>query len=249
VEELRRKERERLARQPAQCCGVDGCEYQTKYTSHLKEHQTRVHGIGDVEAADKRRRKQREYSARRQPAQRRGVEGGESEESESEISESEESGAPVELELAEKEPAEEEPDMPAVGSTVVVKWGSKLLPSEVVQANAWEVPDNAPKNSTRTVLGFVVSWEGIGEDSESFVPMTGGLSWRASPPAGAPAARGPPPPAVTPVEPRPPSPPGPRAPPPPPTWHACDTPGCAFRASTRAELAEHTESEHDYMDI
>ncbi|GMI22367.1 hypothetical protein TeGR_g7453 [Tetraparma gracilis] len=165
------------------------------------------------------------------------------------MSESEESGAPVEPEQPEKEPAEEEPDMPAVGSTIVVKWGTKFLPSEVVEANVREVPDNAPKNSTRTVLGFVVSWEGIGEDSESFVPMTGGLEWRASPPAGAPAARGPPPPAVTPVEPRPPSPPGPRAPPPPSTWHACDTPGCAFRASTRAELAEHTESEHDYMDI
>ncbi|GMI21161.1 hypothetical protein TeGR_g6175 [Tetraparma gracilis] len=68
--------------------------------------------------------------------------------------------------------------MPAEGSTVMVNWGSKCLPSEVVQANAWEVPDHAPKNSTRTVRGFVVSWRGLGEDSESFVPMVGGLEWR-----------------------------------------------------------------------
>jgi hypothetical protein len=112
------------------------------------------------------------------------------------------------------------------------------------------------------VLGFVVSWMGIGEDSESFVPMTGGLEWRVrrepsagtlagtpaerrrSPPAIQPEERTPPPPATAPDERRPP----PEAPPPAP-WHFCDTPGCGFRAPTSAELAEHTESEHDYMDI
>ena len=154
--------------------------------------------------------------------------------------------------------------MPAVGSTVVVKWGNKYLPSEVVEANAWEVPDYAPKNSTRTVLGFVVSWIGIGEDSESFVPMTGGLKWRVrrGPEARPPAERRPPPEAAPPEERR--STPGPPAerrppaaspsartpaPPPPAPWHVCDTPGCGFRALTSAELSEHTESEHDNMDI
>jgi hypothetical protein len=53
AEELRRKHREYQARQPAQRCGVDGCEFQTKRKEHLKDHQARVHGIGDV----KRRRK------------------------------------------------------------------------------------------------------------------------------------------------------------------------------------------------
>ncbi|GMI41961.1 hypothetical protein TeGR_g4104 [Tetraparma gracilis] len=134
------------------------------------------------------------------------------------------------MEPAAGEPAEEEePDMPAVGSTVVVKWGSKDLPSEVVQANVREVPDRAPRNSTRTVLGFVVSWKGIGEDSESFVSMTGGLKWRVrrEPEARAPEERRPPP----------------------ESWHCCDTPGCGFRAPTSEELAEHTESKHDYMDV
>jgi hypothetical protein len=52
VEELRRKkaarERERLARQPAQRCGVDGCEFQTKHKKSLKRHQACMHGIGKV---------------------------------------------------------------------------------------------------------------------------------------------------------------------------------------------------------
>ena len=139
--------------------------------------------------------------------------------------------------------------MPAEGSTVMVNWGSKCLPSEVVQANAWEVPDHAPKNSTRAVRGFVVSWMGLGEDSESFVPMVGGLEWRVRP---EPEAR-------TPEERRsPPEPPEKRTPTPsararvelpPATWHFCDTPGCGFRAQTSADLAEHTESAHDYIDI
>jgi hypothetical protein len=73
VEELRRKERESRARQPAQRCGVDGCEFQTKIKADLKQHQASVHGIGDVDA-EELRRKQRERAAR-QPVQRCGVDG------------------------------------------------------------------------------------------------------------------------------------------------------------------------------
>jgi hypothetical protein len=57
VEELRRKkaayERDRKARQPAQRCGVDGCEFLTNLKGNLKRHQARVHGIGDVDAEQK----------------------------------------------------------------------------------------------------------------------------------------------------------------------------------------------------
>jgi hypothetical protein len=54
AEELRRKRREWEARQPVQRCGVDGCEFQTKDKSNLKEHHARVHGIGDVDAEGRR---------------------------------------------------------------------------------------------------------------------------------------------------------------------------------------------------
>jgi hypothetical protein len=77
AKELRRKAREwqvvQQARQPAKRCGVDGCEYQTKFKSDLKKHQARVHGIGDVDA-EELRRKQRERISR-QPVQRCGVDG------------------------------------------------------------------------------------------------------------------------------------------------------------------------------
>ena len=49
-------EKERIARQPAQRCGVDGCEFQTKIKRDLKQHQARVHGIGDVDAEELRRK-------------------------------------------------------------------------------------------------------------------------------------------------------------------------------------------------
>jgi hypothetical protein len=65
--------REWQARRPFQRCGVDGCEFQSKRTDKLKEHQARVHGIGDVDAEELRRKK-REYNSR-QPAQRCGVDG------------------------------------------------------------------------------------------------------------------------------------------------------------------------------
>jgi hypothetical protein len=58
---------------PLQTCGVDGCEFQTNLTHHLKKHQTRVHGIGDVDVKELNR-KQREYQAR-QPLQTCGVDG------------------------------------------------------------------------------------------------------------------------------------------------------------------------------
>jgi hypothetical protein len=61
------------ARLPAHRCGVDGCEYQTKNKRHLKVHQARMHGIGDVDVEELRRKK-REWDAR-QPAQRCGVDG------------------------------------------------------------------------------------------------------------------------------------------------------------------------------
>jgi hypothetical protein len=73
VDELRRKQREWIARQPVQRCGVDGCEYQAKQKSNLKSHQARVHGIGDFDA-EELRRKDREYGARR-PVQRCGIDG------------------------------------------------------------------------------------------------------------------------------------------------------------------------------
>ena len=57
------QKREWQARQPVQRCGVDGCEFQTKDKSNLKEHQARVHGIGDVDA-EELRRKDRERKAR-----------------------------------------------------------------------------------------------------------------------------------------------------------------------------------------
>jgi hypothetical protein len=59
AEELRRKERERKARQPAQRCGVDGCGFQTKLKSNLKEHQARMHGIGGVDAVKPGKKKRR----------------------------------------------------------------------------------------------------------------------------------------------------------------------------------------------
>jgi hypothetical protein len=65
--------RELRARQPDQHCGVDGCKFQTKHKHVLKRHQARVHGIGDVDA-EELRRKEREHRAR-QPAQRCGVDG------------------------------------------------------------------------------------------------------------------------------------------------------------------------------
>ena len=61
------------AQQPVQRCGVDGCKFRSKQKGHLKTHHARVHGIGDVDA-EELRRKQREYNARR-PAQRCGVDG------------------------------------------------------------------------------------------------------------------------------------------------------------------------------
>jgi hypothetical protein len=66
-------EKERIARQPVQRCGVDGCEYQNKDKSNFKRHQALKHGIGDVDA-EELRRKQREYEAGR-PFQRCGVDG------------------------------------------------------------------------------------------------------------------------------------------------------------------------------
>jgi hypothetical protein len=54
-------------------CGVNGCEFQTKRKGDIKRHQARVHGIGDVDV-EEQRRKQREYQAR-QPVQRCGVDG------------------------------------------------------------------------------------------------------------------------------------------------------------------------------
>jgi hypothetical protein len=77
AEELRRKQREWRARQPVQRCGADGCEFQTKVKRDLKRHQARVHGIGDVDVEELRRKKaarERERVAR-QPAQRCGVDG------------------------------------------------------------------------------------------------------------------------------------------------------------------------------
>ena len=59
--------REWRARQTAQRCGVDGCEFQTKHKGNLKVHQARVHGIGDVDA-EELRRKEREYRARKSNA-------------------------------------------------------------------------------------------------------------------------------------------------------------------------------------
>jgi hypothetical protein len=55
-------------------CGVEGCEHQTKHIYSLKRHQALVHGIGDVEAAEERRRKKRERAAR-QPILRCCVDG------------------------------------------------------------------------------------------------------------------------------------------------------------------------------
>jgi hypothetical protein len=67
AEELRGKEREYKARQPAQRCGVDGCEFQAKQKGNLKEHQARVHGIGDVDAEELRRKeRERDRKRRRQ---------------------------------------------------------------------------------------------------------------------------------------------------------------------------------------
>jgi hypothetical protein len=66
-------ERDLKARQPVQRCGVDGCDFQTKRKVNLKRHQARMHGIGDVDA-EELRRKHREYLAR-QPVQRCGVDG------------------------------------------------------------------------------------------------------------------------------------------------------------------------------
>jgi hypothetical protein len=37
-------------------CGVDGCVYRTKDNSTLKKHHASVHGIGDTEKAEARRR-------------------------------------------------------------------------------------------------------------------------------------------------------------------------------------------------
>jgi hypothetical protein len=65
--------REYTARQPVQRCGVDGCEFQTKQKGHLKQHQACVHGIGDVDA-EELRRKWREQKERL-PVQRCGVDG------------------------------------------------------------------------------------------------------------------------------------------------------------------------------
>jgi len=59
------KERERSARLPVQRCGVDGCEFQTKHKYLLKQHQARLHGIGDVEAAEALTRKKRKYERER----------------------------------------------------------------------------------------------------------------------------------------------------------------------------------------
>jgi hypothetical protein len=67
VEELRRKERELRARQPVQRCGVDGCEFQTKIKTNLKRHEATVHGIGDVDAEELRRKeRERDRKRRRQ---------------------------------------------------------------------------------------------------------------------------------------------------------------------------------------
>jgi hypothetical protein len=67
------RKREWQARKPAQRCGVDGCEFQTKHKNSLCRHQALVHGIGAVDA-EELRRKERERRAR-QPAQRCGVDG------------------------------------------------------------------------------------------------------------------------------------------------------------------------------
>jgi hypothetical protein len=40
------------SRPKAGYCGVDGCEFQTKYNDNLKNHQACVHGIGDVRTRD-----------------------------------------------------------------------------------------------------------------------------------------------------------------------------------------------------
>ena len=53
------RERERIARQPVQRCGVGGCEFQTKDKSNLRQHQACMHGIGNVGAVEARRRKRR----------------------------------------------------------------------------------------------------------------------------------------------------------------------------------------------
>jgi hypothetical protein len=50
AEAQRRADRGWQARKPAQRCGVDGCEFQTKLKGNLQQHQARVHGIRDVDA-------------------------------------------------------------------------------------------------------------------------------------------------------------------------------------------------------
>jgi hypothetical protein len=61
---LRRYKREYDARQPVQRCSVDGCEFQTKRKQDLQRHQARVHGIGDLDA-EELRRKDKERAARK----------------------------------------------------------------------------------------------------------------------------------------------------------------------------------------
>jgi hypothetical protein len=55
--ERKRKQRERNSRLPTQVCGIDGCEYQTKYTKSIRKHHVAVHGIGGPEALEELERK------------------------------------------------------------------------------------------------------------------------------------------------------------------------------------------------
>jgi hypothetical protein len=82
-------------------------------------------------------------------------------------------------------PASPAKAMPAAGDRLLVKWGRETLPALVVKANAREVPDSAGSESRAKVDGFVVSWKTVGDDSESFIQLKGGVKWMIDDSAGA----------------------------------------------------------------
>ena len=62
ADEIRRRQRERRARQADQHCCVDGCKFRTKRADSLRKHQASMHAIGEVEAAAERQAAENLYS-------------------------------------------------------------------------------------------------------------------------------------------------------------------------------------------
>jgi hypothetical protein len=246
--------KESIARQPAQRCGVDGCEFQTKLKSSLKRHQALKHGIGDVDA-EELRRKRREYDARK-PTQRCGVDGCEFQTKHTSDLKDHQARVhgigDVEVDELRRTEMERKARQPVQrcgvdGCEYQTKDKSNFKRHQALVHGIGDVDaDELRRKDRERMTRQPVQRCGVdGCEYETKykqhlkqhqarahgIELTSAKRRHSSPSLPAP-----PPPAAP-------------APPQPPSWRLCATPGCAFRALSEWEMAEHAEDVHDDMDI